>query len=144
MSITAAPLTSLIQRGWVKCPLTKVTSLTKALLCRLLSLARRPALGRVSVVPNFLHLRMMEATVFLGPSMLQTFFGTLPQICVSTQSCLGALRTIPSTSCLGFCSDMHLSTVGPYIDRCVPFQIMSNQLNFPQVDNNHVVETSQG
>jgi hypothetical protein len=26
-----------------------------------------------------------------GPSMLQTFFGTLPQICASTQSCLGAL-----------------------------------------------------
>ena len=26
-----------------------------------------------------------------------------------------------------------LSTVGPYIDTCVPFQIMSNQLNLPQV-----------
>ena len=43
-----------------------VTSLTKALLPRLLSLAGRPALGRVVVVPNFFHLRMMEATVFLG------------------------------------------------------------------------------
>ena len=40
--------------------------MTKALFPRLLSLARRPALGRVLVVPNFLHLRMMEATVFLG------------------------------------------------------------------------------
>jgi hypothetical protein len=29
-----------------------------------------------------------------------------------------------------------LSNVGPYIDRCVPFQIMSNQLNLPQVDSN--------
>ena len=37
-----------------------------------------------------------------------------------------------------------LSTVGPYIDRCVPFKIMSNQLNLPQVDSNQVVETSQG
>ena len=37
-----------------------------------------------------------------------------------------------------------LSTVGPYIDRCVPFQIMSNQLNLPQVDPNQVVEISQG
>ena len=39
-----------------------------------------------------------------------------------------------------------LSTVGPYIDKCVPFQIMSNQLNLPQVDPvvNQVVETSQG
>jgi hypothetical protein len=37
-----------------------------------------------------------------------------------------------------------LSIVGPYIDRCVPFQIMSNQFNLPQVDSNQVVETSQG
>uniref|UniRef100_UPI00358EC140 phagosome assembly factor 1 isoform X2 n=1 Tax=Myxine glutinosa TaxID=7769 RepID=UPI00358EC140 len=43
-----------------------VTSLTKALLPRLLSLAGRPALGRVLVVPNFFHLRIMEATVLLG------------------------------------------------------------------------------
>ena len=43
-----------------------VTPLTKALLPRLLSLARLPALGRVLVVLNFFHLRMMEATVFLG------------------------------------------------------------------------------
>jgi hypothetical protein len=42
-----------------------VPSLTKALLPRLLSLARRTALGRFLVVPNFFHLRMMEATVFL-------------------------------------------------------------------------------
>jgi hypothetical protein len=42
-----------------------VTSLTKALLPRLLNLAVRPALGRVLVVPNFFHLRIMEATVFL-------------------------------------------------------------------------------
>ena len=34
--------------------------------------------------------------------MLQKYFGTLPQICASTQSCLGALRTIPSTSWLVF------------------------------------------
>jgi hypothetical protein len=43
-----------------------VTSLTKALLPRLRSLAGWPALGKVLVVPNFFHLRMMEATVFLG------------------------------------------------------------------------------
>ena len=30
-----------------------------------------------------------------------------PQICASTRSCLWALRTILSTSRLGFCSDMH-------------------------------------
>ena len=33
---------------------------------RLLRLAGRPALGRVLVVPNFFHLRMMKATVFFG------------------------------------------------------------------------------
>ena len=37
-----------------------------------------------------------------------------------------------------------LSTVGPYIDRWVPFQITSNQLNLPLVDSNQVVETSLG
>jgi hypothetical protein len=36
------------------------------------------------------------------------------------------------------------STVGPYLDRCVLFQIMSNKLNVPQVDSNHVLETFQG
>jgi hypothetical protein len=30
--------------------------------------------------------------------------------------------------------------VGPYIDRCVPFQIMSNQLNLPKVESNQVVD----
>ena len=43
-----------------------VTSLTNALLPRLLSLAGRPALGGVLVFPIFFHLRMMEDTVFLG------------------------------------------------------------------------------
>ncbi len=37
-----------------------------------------------------------------------------------------------------------LLTVGPYIDRRVPFQIMPDQLNVPQVDSNQVVLTSQG
>jgi hypothetical protein len=43
-----------------------VTSQTKSLLPRLLSLAGLPALGRDFVLPNFFHLRMVEATVFLG------------------------------------------------------------------------------
>ena len=42
-----------------------VTFLTKALIPRMLSLARWPALGRVLVVLNLFHL-WMEATVFLG------------------------------------------------------------------------------
>ena len=43
-----------------------VTSLTKALLPGLLTLARWSALGSVLVVSTFFHLRMMEPTVFLG------------------------------------------------------------------------------
>ena len=54
--------------------------LVKALLPRLLSLAGRPALGRVLVVPNLFHLRMMKPLCFWGPSMLHKFAGTLPQI----------------------------------------------------------------
>ena len=30
------------------------------------------------------------------------------------------------------------------MDRCVPFQIMANQLNLPQLDSNQVLETSEG
>ncbi len=37
-------------------------------------LAGRPALGRVLVVPNFFHLRIMEATVFLGTFSVAEFY----------------------------------------------------------------------
>ena len=62
-----------------------VTSLTKALLHRLLSLAGRPALGRVFVVPNFSHLRMMEATVFLETfNAAEMFCYFSPDLCLNT------------------------------------------------------------
>ena len=62
-----------------------VTSLTMALLPRLLSLARRPVLGRVLVVPNVFHLRMMEATVFLGTFNAAAMFGyPSPGLCLGT------------------------------------------------------------
>ena len=79
-----------------------VTSLAKALLPWLLSLAGRPALERVLVVPNFFHLRMMEPLRSWGPSILKECFGNLPQICASTQSCLGGIWEILSTSWLVF------------------------------------------
>ena len=44
----------------------------------------------------------------------------------------------------GWAASCCRKTVGPYIERCVPFQIMSNQLNLPQVYSNQVVETSHG
>ncbi|KAK6305667.1 hypothetical protein J4Q44_G00244470 [Coregonus suidteri] len=60
-----------------------VTSLTKALLPRLLSLARWPALGRVLVVPNLFHLRTMEATVFLGTfNAADIFWYPSPDLCL--------------------------------------------------------------
>ena len=62
-----------------------VTSMTKVLLPRLLSLAGRPARGRVLVVPNFFHLRMMEATVFLGTfNAAEIFWYPSPNLCLDT------------------------------------------------------------
>ena len=55
-----------------------VTSLTKALFPLITQFGRAASSRKSLVAPNFFHLRMMEATVFLGPSILQTFFGTLP------------------------------------------------------------------
>ena len=95
------------------------------------------------MVPNFFHLRMMEATVFLG-----TF--NAAEICwyPSTDLCLDTILSLSSTDnsfdLMAWILLGHgLSTVRSYIDRCVPFQIMSNQLNLPQVDS-QVVEASQG
>ena len=62
-----------------------VTSLTKILLPRLLSLAGRPAQGRVLVVPNFIHLRMMEAAVLLGTfSAADNFWYLSTDLCLDT------------------------------------------------------------
>ena len=60
-----------------------VTSLTKALLPQLLNLAGRPALGRMLVVLHFFHLRMMEATVFLGTfNAADIFWYPSPDLCL--------------------------------------------------------------
>ena len=61
----------------------------------------RKSLGGSKLVP----FKNDKATVFLGTFNATYIFG--PQICASTQSCLEALQTIPSTSWLGFFSDMH-------------------------------------
>ena len=62
-----------------------VISLTKAIHLQLLSLAGRPALGSILVVPNFFHLRMMEATVFLGTfNAAEVFWYTSPDLCLDT------------------------------------------------------------
>ena len=82
-----------------------------------------------------------------GPGVIEDlyccrhFLVTFPRS-VTRHNPVSELLTIPLTSWLLL---RHaLSIVGPYIDRCVPFQIMSYQLNLPQVDSNQVVERSQG
>ena len=83
-----------------------LTSLTKALLRLLLSLAERPALGRVLVVPNFLHLRIMEATVVLVTfNTAEMFFVAFPR-CVPRHNSVSELCR-QFLQPLGFCSDMH-------------------------------------
>ena len=86
-----------------------VTSLNKAILPRLLSLARWPALGRVLVFPNFFHLRMIETTVFCGTfNAAEIIWYPSPDLCLDpilSRSSTDIYFT--STSCLGFCSDMH-------------------------------------
>lgn len=64
-----------------------VTSLSKALLPRLLSLARRLTLRGVLVVPNFFSYGGYNAL-----ENITFFFRILPQICSLTQSCVWALQ----------------------------------------------------
>ncbi len=120
------------------------TSLTKALLPRKLSLAGRPALGRVLVVPNIFHLRIMEATVLLGSlSCSRIFFVTLARSvpCHNSVSELFRQFLWPRDSHLLWHA---LWAVRSYIDRCVAFLIKSNQCNQTQLDSNEGVEPSQG
>ena len=49
------------------------------------SFAGQPALGIVLVVPNFFHLRMMEATVFLETfNPAEMFWYLSPDLCLDT------------------------------------------------------------
>ncbi len=81
-----------------------VTTLTKALLHQLLSLASsRNSPGCSKLLP----LRVMETACFCETSMQHIFFWTLPQMCGLMQSCLWALQTVLLTPELGLCSDMH-------------------------------------
>ena len=120
------------------------TSLTKAFLPRLIRLNGRPALGRVLVVPNLFHLRMTKATVFLGTfNAAEMFWYPSPDLCLDTIMSQSSTENVFDLMAWFLLWHVH-STVGSYIDRCVPFQIKSNQLNLPQVDSNQLVETCQG
>ncbi len=119
-----------------------VTSLDKALLHQLLSLAGRPALRRVLVVPNFFHLRFVEAAVLLGTfSAAEMFLQPSLDLCINTilyPSTAGSTLDLLAWFSLRYA----LSAVSPFVERRVPFQIMSTQFNLPQVDSNQGVETS--
>jgi hypothetical protein len=93
---------------------------------------------------NVFHLRMTEATVFLGTfNSAGMFWYPSPDLCLDTILYLSS--TDNSFNLRAWFLLWHaLSTVGPYIDRCGLFQIMSSQLIWPQVDSNQVVETSEG
>ena len=86
-----------------------------ALLPRLLSLAWRPALGRVLVVPNFSRLRMMEATVSLGTfNIAEMFWYPSPDLCLDIIMSLSSMDN--SFDLMAWFLLWHtLSTVGPYI-----------------------------
>ena len=113
-----------------------VTSLTKALLPRLLSLTGMAALGRVLVVPNIFHLRMMEATVFLGTfNAAKMFWYPSPVLCLDTIQLLRPHGLVFALTCTVNCGTLYRQVSAS--------QTMSNQLNVPQVDSNQVVETSQ-
>jgi len=86
----------------------------------------------------------MEATVLIGTfHAAEMFLYPSPDLCLDT---ILSWRSIDnSLDFMAWFVLWHaLFTVGTYIDRCVPFQIMSNQLNLLQVDSIQVLETSQG
>jgi hypothetical protein len=96
-----------------------------------------PQFGWVLVVQQFIHLRMMKATVFLGT------FTAAEMICASTQSSLWALWTIPLTLWLGFCSATHCQLWDHiYTGVCLSKSCPINWIK--QLDSNQFVETPQG
>lgn len=113
-----------------------VISLTQALLPRPLSLDGWPALGRDLLVLNF-YLWMMEVAVLIGTFRAADILCNLPQISASKPDF--EPQTRPLTSCLVYGV---ACTVRPYIGSPEPFQIMSNQLDTPQVDANKAQEWS--
>ena len=75
------------------------------------------------VVPNFFNLRMMLPTVCLGTfNAAEMFWYPSPDLCLDI--ILSRSSTDNSFNLMAWFLIWHaLSTVGPFIDRCVPFQI---------------------
>lgn len=82
------------------------TSLNKALLW-LLSVAVRPGLGRVLVIPNFFHFSIKEDSVLLGTlSTAHIIFVRLAYLYLASILSLGSLDSSFDLLIL-ICSDMH-------------------------------------
>ncbi len=100
-----------------------ITTLTKALLHQLLSLARRPALGRILVVPNVYIMDNGGYTLLWNVNAAE-FFWTLPLMCGLIQSCFWTLQAVLLTAGFGFCSDIH-------------FQLLDFLLNHVRLSKSH-------
>ncbi len=109
------------QLEWPSDSWSTLTTLPKTLL-RLLSLASSTKCPGWS---QLLPLRIMEVTCSCEPSMQQNFLKSSPDFC-STKSCRP-----------------YLWVQGLVRPNYVPFQVMFNQLNLPQVNTNQSEETSQ-
>ncbi len=117
-----------------------VTSLDKALLHQLLSLARRPALGRVLMVQTS-SIKGNRDYMLLWPFNETDFFlNSSPDVWLDTNlflSSTGSSFDLRAWFLLWYA----LSAVRSFIKMCVPFQIISIQLNLPQVNFTQSVVT---
>ena len=75
--------------------------------------------------------------------MLQTFFGTLAQICATTQSCLEALRTIQPND-LVFALTFTVNCGGTLYRQVYAFTNHGQSIEFTTSGLQSTVETSQG
>ena len=89
-----------------------------------------PALGRVLVVPNFFHLRMIE-DLQCCRHVLVTFPRSVPRhnpVSELYRQCLQPHGLVFAVTCTVNCGTLCT------LYRCMPFQILPNKCNLPQVD----------
>ncbi len=107
-----------------------VTTLTKALLHQLLSLARsKKNAGCFKLLP----LRVTETTCFGDPSMKQNFFlNSSLDVWLDVNLCFSSTDCVLLTPGLGFCSDMHYQLLDLLLRRVSLSKSYQLQLNLPQ------------
>lgn len=99
------------------------------------------ALEGVLVVPRIIETTLLVGSLQCSKILFLCFFfffsplHILSQICARPQSCPWALQAVSSTR-LVLLLWYTLSAVWPYLHRCAPSQIMSNQSNLPEVNSN--------